>query len=108
MKPHVNIEFGDKTYQLRFNFQAMCDFEDITGLMLIKNDYSTKTTIKKLWVMMKQQEPDLTYEQVVKLIDDHPKGMNYVIDKTLDAILAGTVGRDPNAQTPAAKKNPNS
>ena len=61
---------------------------------------------KILWVMLRQDEPGLTFEQVCVLVDEHTDNVNTVMTAVTTAIQAafGTGDDHPNAPAPAAAR----
>ena len=104
--PFVMIDL-DKPRRLRFGMGAMVEFEQVTGtkLMDIDGPLSVEATCQALWVMLRQDDPELTFDGVCRLVDDNASGITEVISKTAEAISAALGGGEsPNAKTPTAKK----
>lgn len=78
----------DKPRKLRFGMGAASDFEQLTGKKVTEfDDNFTMELCKELiWVMLMQDEPDLTLKDTVKLIDDNAKSLSDVIRKTSQAV----------------------
>ncbi len=97
----------DKPRRLRFGLGCMLAFEQITGLKLqnLDSDLSMDTTAKLLWVMLRQDEPDLTLDQTCKLVDEHASSMTDIVKAVSDAVTAAfTDGHaSPNAPAPVRK-----
>jgi len=68
MKPFVII-FLDRLYHLRLTFGVILEYEQYTGKMLCElADRDAKGTITLLWLMMRRESPELTLEQMAKLL----------------------------------------
>ena len=73
-KPEVKIML-DKERTLYFGFNAMADFERVTGLNALKTDWSNlNITLFRvlLWACLRREDKDLTLEQVGDLLDLMP------------------------------------
>ena len=100
MIPYVPIKL-DKVYNLRFGMGAAYEFEKLTGIKVTKIDFenfSIMEIAQLLWVMMRQENKDLTLEETLKIVDDHADNMEFVIVKITEAITAAfnTGQQDPN------------
>lgn len=108
--PFVMIDL-DKPRRLRFGMGSMVEFEQVTGQKLMDMDgaLSVENTCKALWVMLKQDDPALTFADVCRLVDDNASGIAEVVSKTAEAITAALGGSEsPNGRTPTAKKKQSS
>ena len=87
--PFVMIEL-DKPRKLRFGMGAMVEFEQLTGikLMSLDDEMSIQTAAKVLWIMLKQEEKELTFEKTLELVDEYADNLNSVIEKVTEAIGA--------------------
>jgi len=95
----------DKPRKLRFTTGAMVEFEDLTKTKLTELDTSVSITIliKLLWVMLKQEEPGLTQEQVQNLIDEYSDDVKSIIEEAIEAVQMA-FGENKNPKRPTAKK----
>lgn len=86
----VTIEL-DKPYRLRWKTRAMVNFEKTSGIKLKgkSEDMGVTEFMMMLWAMMIDTDPNLTLDDVCRLVDDH-SDIDKVIEKVLEAI-------DPNA-----------
>ena len=101
MIPFVPIKL-DKVYNLRFGMGAAYEFEKLTKIKVTKIDlenFSITELCQLLWVMMRQENKDLTLEQTLKLVDENAESMTKVIEAITSAITAAFVEQteDPNA-----------
>lgn len=89
MIPFVTIEL-DKVYNLRFGMAAQVEFEQMTGIscMELDENQSITTYAKVLYVMLKRHNKELTFEQVLDLVDEHAPNEGYVIEVVNKAMLA--------------------
>ena len=105
--PYVNINL-DRPRRLRFGMGAMCEFEALTGIRLtsLDDELSVATVAKILWVMLRQDEPTLSFEQVCTLVDEHTDNLTEVMTAVTTSIQAavGTGDDHPNAAAPAAAR----
>lgn len=105
--PFVMIEL-DKPRKLRFSLKAMIEYEELTGNQLLgnDNDRSMKTLAQKMWVMLRQEDDSLTFDQVIHLIDENSDKVSYFINKVSEATTKAISGeKDPNGQKPNARKD---
>ena len=107
MIPFTTIQL-DRPRRLRFGMSAMCEWEQLTGIKLtsLDDELSVATVAKILWVMLKQDEPTLTFEQACALVDEHTDNLSDVMTAVTTAIQAafGTGDAHPNAPAPAAAR----
>lgn len=102
MIQHVIINL-DKPRKLRMGMGAMVDYEQEFGQKLADIDddsVSVETLARLLWVMLRRDDPALTFAQVLDLVDEHAESLEYVSKKIWDAIrIATSTGAkiDPNA-----------
>jgi len=95
----------DKPRRLRFGMEAILEFQQLTGVKLMAMDHSPETYVKALWVMLRQDDPDLTLKDTCRLVDDYCERITdaiIVVDEVLDNVFP-KVEPDPNVQTPTAK-----
>ena len=97
----------DRPRRLRFGMSSMLEFESVTGLKLrdLDENLSMDATAKLLWVMLRQDEPGLTLEQVCHLVDEHAASLTDIITAVSTAVAAAfsTGDERPNAPTPDIK-----
>ena len=97
----------DRPYKLRFGMGAMMEFEQITGLKLtsLESDELDATIVGKiLWVMLRQDDENLTEKDVYKLVDEYAPSLSYVLETVGDAIRIAFEVDSPNAPKPRGKK----
>lgn len=108
MIPFVMIKL-DKPRKIRFGMGAMVEFEQLTGIKLteLQDEMSISVCAKVLWVMLKQEDKALTFDQTIELIDEYSDNLNDVIEKVTEAIQAAfdTGNKSPNALKPTVKKS---
>lgn len=111
MKPFIVLDL-DKQRKLRFNLSAMVELEETTDIKLSQledGETSAKKITQVLWIMLKQEDPDLTFEQTVKLVDEHAPDMLTVINAVNKAVNLAFISKtdkgneSPNAKTPAVE-----
>jgi len=69
-KPDVKIQL-DKERTIRFDLNAMCNYEDVTGENIFANaleKLSAKEVRAMLWACLLSEDPSLTLEYVGSLI----------------------------------------
>lgn len=92
----------DKPRKLRFTTGAMIEFEDLTKIKLTELDtnISITTLIKLLWVMLKQEEPNLTQKQVQNLVDEYTDDVKPVMESAIEAVqMSFGVRKNPKKPT---------
>jgi len=98
----------DKDYKLRFGMGAMIQFEKITGLKLMAldlDDISVEVMARILWLALKYDAPTLTFEDAMRLIDEHltfTEALKIITD-TITAAMPS--GENPNVTTPTENQN---
>ena len=105
MIQHIMIDL-DKPRKLRFGMAAMVEFEQLTGLKLLEigDNISVETIAKMLWVMLKQEEKEITLVKTFKLVDNNADDMTYVITKVTEALsIALEKGKPKNVVTSTQK-----
>jgi len=101
MIPFITITL-DKPRRLRFGMEAMVEFEQTTNIKLaeLDNEMSVSTTARLLWIMLKEEDKSLTFEETLKLVDNHAKNVMDVKNTVSKAILISfglEEQSDPNA-----------
>lgn len=84
-RPEVKIRL-DKERTIRFDLNAMCEFERITGKNIFANalnNLSAQEVRAMLWACLAGEDPTLTLEQVGKLIT--LDNMNDIAEKLSEA-----------------------
>lgn len=63
----------DKPRKLRLGMAAIVEYEMVTGekVMGINKDSNMGTLMRLMWIMLKQEEPEMTFEQCLKLVDEY-------------------------------------
>lgn len=101
MAPDITIKIGDKTHTLKWDLWCIYEYEKLYGKTAFNMDQSTVTQIKRLWIMLKKDDPELTLEQVEKLVNEHPDGIASIATDALVAFTNGTFGYSPkNSKAP--------
>ncbi len=98
----------DKPRKLRFGMGAMVEFEQLTGIKLasLNEEMSMETCAKIIWVMLRQEDKDLTLEDTCKLIDDYAENIEDITTAATDAITIAFQGgnqggnKAPNSRKP--------
>ena len=101
--PFVTFDL-DRPHKLRFGMGASIAFEQASGMKLqeVGEAMDLKMAAWALWAMMQEENPAITFAEVVKLVDDYAPNLAYVSDKIGEAItLAYDVGTVANPRPPA-------
>jgi len=63
----------DKPRRLRLGMGTIIEFEQLTGqkVMDINKDTEFVTIAQLLWVMMKREEKDMTFEEAIDIVDEY-------------------------------------
>jgi hypothetical protein len=101
--PFIMIDL-DRPRKLRFGMGAMVEFEQLTGikLMELNDEMSMDVCSKILWIMLKQEDKELTLEKTCELIDEYAESITDVITaitKSIEAAFQKESSR-PNAIPP--------
>ena len=91
----VTVELGGRPYQMRLTLYAQMLFETERGKTIAQMDGSATDMATLLWACMREDAPDLTVDEVARLIDiESMEGVTKAIDAlTVSAPLAdGTSG----------------
>ena len=94
----------DRPRKLRFGMGAMVEFEQLTGikLMELNDEMSMDVCSKILWIMLKQEDKELTLGKTCELIDEYGESITEVITaitKAIEAAFQKESGH-PNANPP--------
>lgn len=87
--PFIMINL-DRPRKLRFGMGAMVEFEQLTGikLMSLSDEMSMDICSKLLWIMLKQEDKELTLEKTWELIDENAESITEIISAITKAIEA--------------------
>lgn len=93
MRPTVNavkVEL-DKERTLRFDFNAMARFEEVTGMNSFLMDWKKINAIQMralMWACLVHEDPALTLDQVGSML--HSGNSKVIGSKLMEAIVAGS------------------
>jgi hypothetical protein len=102
----------DKTYHLRLGLRTIVEYEQSTKkkLMDVSEELesgivSMVTVAQLLHAMMKKENPELTFEDVCDLVDEHIDKVAFITEKVVEAINASLEVNDdnPNVKAPTEK-----
>ena len=98
--PFVMIDL-DKPRKLRFGMKSMVEFERTNKIKLldIGENMSVEICAKLAYTMLKQEDPELTLEKTIELLDEHMLAGD-AIEKINEAIAAA-FPNSKNAGVPA-------
>lgn len=91
--PFVSIIL-DKPYQIRFGMGAQLQYEQISGKTMpqlgreMQTGLSVTSLCQVLYVMLKREVKDLTFEKTAELVDDYAENLPYITEKVCEAINA--------------------
>lgn len=99
----------DKPRKLRLGMREAIEYEKAFGVMiarLLVTGIDVTNAARLLWIMFKQDDPELTLDQTITLVDEHSENIDVVIGKVLDAVITAFGAKsDPNAQATAENQN---
>jgi hypothetical protein len=94
----VTIELGGKERKLYFDLGIMSEYEDLTGDNALMDDIFQGMTSKKLirmvYVVLKVKEPDITIDEIGKMITGH--NIKDVLPKVIKAFNLGIPDENPD------------
>lgn len=94
----IKIQLGGKERELKFDLGIMSDYEDLTGDNALQDDIFPKMTSKKLirmlFVVLKVNEPDITIDEIGKMITGH--NIKDVLPQIIKAFNLGLPKPDPD------------
>ena len=99
----------DKPRKLRLGMGAIREFEGISGKSinaLNEDEVSVTLLSQLLWVMLKQDDPELTWEDSDRLVDDNVDGGLPTIITAINAAVNAAMSTgaiSPNAKAPVKK-----
>ena len=107
MKPYTILNL-DKPRQLRFGMGAMIELEEITGITIVdlRKGMTPKQCSQILWVILKQDEPELTLEDTVKLIDEYATDLTSIIETVMNTLTLA-FEQDDKKRKKLIEQNPN-
>lgn len=87
--PFVSIEL-DKVYNLRFGMREQVEFEQLAGMTCaeIEDNAGITTFAKILWAMVRRDNKDITFAEVLDLVDNYAPSESYVMEKVTEAMEA--------------------
>lgn len=85
----------DKKRNLKFNFNAICNFEEATGKSIASlgetKEFKMSDLRALLWAGLVHEDPDLTIEEAGELFD-YAESFQYVSEKITEAVNLGING----------------
>jgi hypothetical protein len=88
----VSVDAGGKSYKLRMDFNAMCEFEDATGkdaLEVLAGMEGGKASVKHLralaWAALRKHHPDTTLEDAGEIISENTDLVKTLLEATMPA-----------------------
>lgn len=86
----VEVKVGDQTYKLRMDFNAMCEFEDVTGINAMdafadfeKGNISVKSMRAMMYAFLKRHHPEITLEQAGEVLSENMGALEAVISASM-------------------------
>lgn len=94
----------DKPRKMKWNYTAMVEFEEITGLKLqnLEKDVNVTNCLKVLWIMLKQFDEGLTFKDLLKILDEVDRPLEDIM-KEVEAAKTAAMQKEgtiPNAEAP--------
>jgi hypothetical protein len=86
----------DKVRNIKFTIGVQMRMEAELGKrihVLMAEMTSVEETIKMLWMGLQVDDPSLTYEQVVELVDKYTESSNDVMDAVSKALMVAITGK---------------
>ena len=98
----------DKPRKLRFEIQHAIEFQQLTGIDFLMESkiLSLDECVTALYIMLKDEEPDLTKEKTYEYVNKYFKSFTEfvsVILKVIQNSIEGEKEESPNVKTPTAK-----
>jgi hypothetical protein len=106
MIPFVMLNL-DRPRKLRFGMGALIEFEQVTGIKAAEFDeenMSFDLMGKVLWLLLKQEDKDLTLEGTYALVDEYAANLTVVMEAVSQAIDGAFNTGEPKNAPPATKK----
>lgn len=78
----------DRPYKLRFGMGAVLEYQELTGTTLeqLESERTLEMLVMALWVMLRQDLPDLSWNDARELVDEHAADLDTIISATSRAI----------------------
>jgi len=78
----------DRPVQLKFGMGAVEEWQSLTGMTLeqLETERTPEMLMMALWVMLRQDRPDLSWDDARKLVDEHAADLETVMLATSHAI----------------------
>ena len=100
VQPKVPIELGGKVRHLVFDFNALAQYEDISGKNVLAGDTWSQTSIRDMrlliWCGLLQEDPPLTLEEVGSMLH---LGNRELISNALSEAWGKSMVTVPNDET---------
>lgn len=95
--PFLVIEL-DRPRKIRLGMSAIVEFEMLTGekVMAINKDSNFEVLMKLLWVMLKQEDKELTFEGTLELIDEYGGSLTEIMS-FVGEVISIAFGADEKA-----------
>jgi hypothetical protein len=100
--PFIAVEL-DKPRKLRLTMRGMIEFEQVTGKKItgLSDNENIETYAKLFWIMLKDEDKDLTFDEALDLIDGYPGGLNKMMEAITASVDTGA-GKPPKSGKPKA------
>lgn len=96
----------DKPYQVRFGMGSQLQYEQISGKTMpqlgieMQTGLSVTSLCQVLYVMLKKEIKDLTFEKTAELVDDYAENLPYITEKVCEAVEAAYETNLPKNEEP--------
>jgi hypothetical protein len=86
----VDVEAAGVTYKLRMDFNAMCEFEDITGVNAMdafaafeKGNISVKNMRAMMYAFLKRHQPNVTLDEAGEILSENMGALEAVVASSM-------------------------
>ena len=107
--PFTTIKL-DKVYKLKLGYGAMSEYEQVTGAKIMdfgSNAGNFQVTMDLLWIMLKQDNEELTLKEAMKLVDNSDNNIMDTIKIVSKVYAAAFFDKDAPVPTKEVEEVPN-
>lgn len=85
----------DKERKLKFTIGAQMEIEALLGkkIIVIETDMTVEEALKMLWIGLKTEDKELTYEQVAEMVEKYLDSSTELIEIVTEALFSGVHGK---------------
>lgn len=95
----VDLELGERTYRLKFTFEALDRAEERLGkpiTVINEQNVGMREIGTLFWAALLYDNPTMTYRQTTKIIDEHIDQFKEIATKTTEALKLYFPGQKTN------------